>query len=69
MIRSYADENVDGKILREMRAHGIDVITAWDDHFNETDDELVFQRASDSGRVLLSQSGSAPQDAPLTALD
>jgi hypothetical protein len=55
MIRYYADENVDGKILRGLRTRGVEVLTALEDQHNETDDRLVFSRATELGRVLLSQ--------------
>ncbi|HLJ53480.1 MAG TPA: DUF5615 family PIN-like protein [Chthonomonadaceae bacterium] len=55
MIPFYADENIDGKILRGLRSRKIDVVTASEDRRNAIDDALVFQRASELGRVLLSQ--------------
>lgn len=53
-IRFYADENYDGKIVRGLRARGIDVLTVVEDQHNGSSDDVIFQRASELDRVLLS---------------
>jgi len=55
MIQFYTDENVNGHIIHGLRLRGIDILTARDDHRNETNDNLVFVRATELNRVLVSQ--------------
>jgi hypothetical protein len=55
MIALYMDENVEGQIVRGLRARGIDVITAEEDGRTETPDSEVLDRATALGRVAFSR--------------
>jgi predicted nuclease of predicted toxin-antitoxin system len=49
------DENVDGRIVRELRRRGVDVVTVQSDGRSGTADTLVLDRATELGRLLFSQ--------------
>ena len=51
----YFDENVPVQIAEGLRLRGIDVLTAQEDGFDETDDPIVLNRATDLGRVLFTR--------------
>lgn len=55
MIALYMDENVEGQIVRGLRARGIDLITAEEDGYGGTPDPIVFDRANALGRVVFSR--------------
>ena len=55
MIALYTDENVLGATIMALRARGIDVLTAWDDGYDNTDDWRILDRATELKRVLFSQ--------------
>ena len=55
MIRFYADENVDGKIIRGLQSRGLDVLTALEDGYDNKDDNLILNRAGELKRLLFSQ--------------
>lgn len=50
----YADEGVDGAVVRGLRRLGWDVIRAIDTHPPGTSDEVHFKSAANMGRVLVS---------------
>jgi hypothetical protein len=47
------DQNVDGKIIRRLRANGYDVKTAFEDGHSESVDTIIFEQANADGRVLV----------------
>ena len=49
----YFDHNVDRAIVEGLRARGVDALTAMEDGMDRRPDELVFQRATDLGRVTV----------------
>ena len=51
----YMDANVPQAITDQLRRHGVDVLTAWEDGFGEADDERILQRATELGRVVFTQ--------------
>ena len=55
MITLYMDENVEGQIVRGLRAQGIDVLTAEEDGYRETADIDVLDRAAALDRVAFSR--------------
>ena len=55
MIRFYMDENVHGAITQALRRRGVDVLTAQEDVPPGTPDDEVLDRATELGRVLVSQ--------------
>lgn len=55
MILLYADENVEGAIVRGLRKRGVDILTAEEDDHDETPDPQVLDRAGDLGRVAFSR--------------
>jgi hypothetical protein len=55
MVRLYMDENVEGPIVRSLRARGIDVLTAEEDGHDATDDAVILDRAGALGRVAFSR--------------
>ena len=55
MIRLYADENVEGPIVRGARLRGVDVLTAEEDDYDHTDDDLILDRAGELNRVAFSR--------------
>ena len=55
MIGFYLDENVEGQIVRGLRARGVDVLTAEEDGHDATPDSLVLDRAGELGRVAFSR--------------
>jgi Domain of unknown function (DUF5615) len=55
MIALYMDENVEDQIVRGLRLRSIDVLTAKEDGYDETPDELVFNRANALSRVVFSR--------------
>jgi hypothetical protein len=50
----YADEGVDGVVVRGLRRLGWDVVRAIDLHPAGTSDEVHFRSAAEMGRVLVS---------------
>lgn len=54
-MESSRNENVEGQIVRGLRAQGIDVLTAEDDGYKETPDPEVLERATRLGRVTFSR--------------
>jgi predicted nuclease of predicted toxin-antitoxin system len=55
MIRLYADENVEGQIIKGLRSRGIDILTAEEDAHSQTADALILDRAGELGRVAFSR--------------
>jgi predicted nuclease of predicted toxin-antitoxin system len=55
MVCLYMDENVEGQIVRGLRARSIDVLTAEEDGHGETPDPVVLDRAGELGRVVFSR--------------
>jgi hypothetical protein len=55
MIGFYMDENVEGQIVRGLRARGIDVLTAEEDGLAGATDPEVLDRAAALGRVAFSR--------------
>jgi hypothetical protein len=49
----YADEDVDVRVVRALRAHGFDVVTAGEAGLLRRDDDEHLAYAAASGRVLL----------------
>jgi hypothetical protein len=63
MIRLYADENVEGPIIRGLRSRGIDVLSAVEDDHAHIDDSLLLNRAGALGRVAFSRDQDFLRDA------
>jgi hypothetical protein len=63
MIAFYADENVEGAIVRELRGRGVDIVTAEEDGYAHTADRLILDRASELGRVVFSRDQDFLRDA------
>ena len=55
MLRLYIDHHVHAGITRELRARGVDVVTAYEDNHHEVDDATLLDRAHALGRLLFSQ--------------
>jgi hypothetical protein len=55
MIALYMDENVEGQIVRGLRARGVDVLTAEEDGYRETADTDLLNRATALNRVAFSR--------------
>ena len=51
----HTDEQVRIEITAGLRRRGVDVITAQEDGYDDTDDSIVFDRAGALGRLLFSQ--------------
>lgn len=51
----YMDVHVPAAITWGLRRRGIDVLTSQDDGTGRADDELLLERATQLGRILLSQ--------------
>ncbi|MEA2734214.1 MAG: hypothetical protein QOE14_665 [Humisphaera sp.] len=51
----YMDANVPQAITDQLRRHGVNALTAWDDGYGEASDEQVLQRATELGRVVFTQ--------------
>jgi uncharacterized protein with PIN domain len=49
------DENVEGAITRQVRLHGVDVLTAQEDGRSGEDDPPLLDRAGELGRVIFSR--------------
>lgn len=54
-LSDYFDVHVPAAIAEGLRRRGIDVLTSQEDGTREADDEALLQRATDLGRLLLSQ--------------
>jgi len=52
-VALYFDHNVDLAIVEGLRARGVDVLTAREDDASTLDDELLLERATALGRVLV----------------
>lgn len=55
MTALYMDENVDGRIVRQLRLRKVDVVTVQSDGRSGIADPLVMDRATDLRRLLFSQ--------------
>ena len=53
MIRFYADENVDERIVRGLRLRGVDVMTVYEARMIGRSDEDQLTKATSDGRVLI----------------
>jgi predicted nuclease of predicted toxin-antitoxin system len=53
MLGLYTDINVDGALIRALRSHGVDVITAQEDGGQGKPDVAILNRASELGRLLV----------------
>jgi hypothetical protein len=51
----YFDENAPFQIAEGLRHRGVDVLTAQEDGYDQTDDPIVLDRATDLGRVLFTR--------------
>lgn len=49
----YFDHNMQDAVAAALRSRGIDVLTAWEDHYDHEPDDIVLQRAQALGRVLV----------------
>ncbi len=65
MLPLYMDHHVHAGITRELRARGVDVVTAYEDNHHEVDDTTLLDRASTLGRVLFSQDEDLLREAAL----
>lgn len=55
MLSFYMDHHVHRAITEGLRRRGIDVLTAFEDGTDEQDDELLLERATALGRIIVSQ--------------
>jgi hypothetical protein len=55
MVRFYADENVNGAIVRGARRRGVDILTAVEDRYAGKPDPEIMDRATVLGRALFTQ--------------
>ncbi len=55
MLRLYMDHHVHAGITRELRARGVDIVTAYEDNHHEVDDATLLDRAHALSRLLFSQ--------------
>jgi predicted nuclease of predicted toxin-antitoxin system len=55
MIRLYMDVHVPGAITRALRQRGVDVVTAQEDGARRFLDDRLLDRATELGRVVLTQ--------------
>ena len=55
MLRLSMDHHVPGPITVGLRQRGVDVLTAEEDGTTQLDDNLLLDRASAMGRILVSQ--------------
>ena len=53
-IRLYFDEHVNGALARALRRHNVDVLTVQQDGLEGEPDPVIFERATELGRVLVS---------------
>ena len=63
MLRLYMDHHVHAGITRELRARGVDVVTAFEDNHHEVDDAMLLDRAHALGRLLFSQDADLLREA------
>src|SRR5262245_13581124 len=54
-VALYTDVHVPGPIVRQLRLRGVDVLTANEDGQGTTPDDLLLERASLLGRVMVTQ--------------
>lgn len=54
-VAFYLDVHIPRPISVQLRRLGVDVLTAQEDHHAEVDDEVLLDRATELGRVLVSQ--------------
>jgi len=54
VLRLYLDHNLHGLVARQLRARGVDVVTAYEDGRHELSDPLLLDRAGELGRVFVS---------------
>ncbi|HEV8238003.1 MAG TPA: DUF5615 family PIN-like protein [Thermoanaerobaculia bacterium] len=54
MLRLYLDHNLHGLVAGQLRARGVDVVTAFEDGRHELSDPLLLDRAEELGRVFVS---------------
>jgi len=54
-VALYMDEQVQKAITRGLRRRGVDVLRAQDDGHNQTDDEIILDRAMALGRVVFTR--------------
>ena len=62
-IRLYMDHNVPRSISDGLRAHGVDILTSFEDGTNELDDSELLDRTSELGRVLFTRDYNLLQEA------
>jgi hypothetical protein len=55
MLSFYMDHHIHRAITEGLRRRGIDVLTALEDGTDEQDDELLLERATRLGRIIVSQ--------------
>jgi hypothetical protein len=55
MLSFYMDHHIHRAITEGLRRRGIDVLTAFEDGTDEQDDELLLERATSLGRIIVSQ--------------
>jgi predicted nuclease of predicted toxin-antitoxin system len=51
----YFDHHMQSAVVRELRARGVDSLTAMEDGADEDDDERLLVRATELGRALVTQ--------------
>ena|SRR2546425_166106 len=51
----YFDHHAPAAIARGLRLRGVDVVTAFEDGYDQQDDEAILLRATSLGRVLFTQ--------------
>ncbi|MFM9966535.1 MAG: DUF5615 family PIN-like protein [Planctomycetaceae bacterium] len=61
----YMDVHVPQQITEALRDKGIDVLTAQEDFTTEMDDSALIDRATDLGRVLVSQDADMLREAKI----
>lgn len=54
-VSLYMDQHVRGEVTEGLRQRGIDVLAAFEDGTADWEDERLFERATQLGRVLFSQ--------------
>jgi predicted nuclease of predicted toxin-antitoxin system len=51
----YTDQHVSAAVVAGLRRRGINVLTAFDDGYDEQDDEQILIRAHELGRIVFTQ--------------
>lgn len=62
-VSFYMDEHVPGAVTEGLRLRGIDVLTAQEDGLGGWDDSALIERATELGRVLVTQDADLLREA------